>query len=627
MQAAAHSEIAPQYSRGSRLGVLTLCLLCFATWALVHGYQGIFHDAILYTLQALARLDPGALSQDVFLRFGSQDRFTIFSPLYAAAAQWLGAERAAAALTLAFQLALFAGAWALARSVMPRGLALLGVLVLIAVPGYYGPDRVFSCVESFLTPRMAAEALALGGIAAALCERRPLAALLIGAAALIHPIMAAAGIAALLALYAAIPYPRWALIFTLAIAAALTAAAFAMPVGSAWGRFDEAWLMLIRDRSPYLFLSHWQVDDWARVAVALATLGAGGIALPDARARALCRAAGLTTVGGLALTGIACDQLHLVLLTELQPWRWQWLGTAVAALTLPAIVRMGWQSGAVGRTTTVLLLAAWIFASNVFALVSVAAAVAVLAFMRRRTVREARLLFWGACGMLALAIAWRVASNLEFTDAHYLDPNIPLKIRQAMSFARDGSAPAALMALAWWLARPAHGRAASMTLWLAPQAWASWTAREFPPSRVGEFAPFRELVPRGAEVFWAESPLGTWLILGRPSYLSVAQTSGMVFSRRAALEMQRRAVALSSALSPQAFLSWTAGGGGMNVSPRQLEQACDTGEFPYLVTGAVLNAAPIAAVPAERGPAARSIKLYRCPARGDPARGDSVPGN
>jgi hypothetical protein len=176
MQAAAHSEIAPQYSRGSRLGVLTLCLLCFATWALVHGYQGIFHDAILYTLQALARLDPGALSQDVFLRFGSQDRFTIFSPLYAAAAQWLGAERAAAALTLAFQLALFAGAWALARSVMPRGLALLGVLVLIAVPGYYGPDRVFSCVESFLTPRMAAEALALGGIAAALCERRPRAA-------------------------------------------------------------------------------------------------------------------------------------------------------------------------------------------------------------------------------------------------------------------------------------------------------------------------------------------------------------------------------------------------------------------------------------------------------------------
>jgi hypothetical protein len=146
--------------------------------------------------------------------------------------------------------------------------------------------------------------------------------------------------------------------------------------------------------------------------------------------------------------------------------------------------------------------------------------------------------------------------------------------------------------------------AACGCLWLAPQAWASWTAREYPPPRVAEFAPFRALLPRGAEVFWAESPLGTWLILDRPSYLSVAQTSGMVFSRPAALEMQRRASALSSAFSPGAFLSFAAGG-GINGSPRQLEQACGTGEFPYLVTGAVLDAAPIAAV--------SRIKLYRCP--------------
>jgi hypothetical protein len=189
------------------------------------------------------------------------------------------------------------------------------------------------------------------------------------------------------------------------------------------------------------------------------------------------------------------------------------------------------------------------------------------------------------------------------------------------------------MALAWWLAREAHGRAASMTLmllaaaaafgclWLAPQAWASWTARDYPPPRFAEFAPLRDLIPRGAQVFWAESPLGTWLMLDRPSYLSVAQTSGMVFSRPAALEMRRRAVALSSAFSPEAFLGFAAGG-GMNVSPRQLEQACGTGEFPYVVTGAVLDAAPIAAVPAEFGPAAKSIKLYRCPAGGDPPRGN-----
>jgi hypothetical protein len=82
-----------------RLGYAVLALFCAATWALSHSYRGIFHDAGLYTLQALAHLDPGYLGQDVFLRFGSQDRFTIFGALYAGAMH-LGPEPAASLLTL-----------------------------------------------------------------------------------------------------------------------------------------------------------------------------------------------------------------------------------------------------------------------------------------------------------------------------------------------------------------------------------------------------------------------------------------------------------------------------------------------------------------------------------------------
>jgi len=69
----------------SRLGLGVVGLLGIATWALSHSYRGIFHDAGLYTLQALARLHPDSLPEDVFLKFGSQDGFTIFSPIYAAA--------------------------------------------------------------------------------------------------------------------------------------------------------------------------------------------------------------------------------------------------------------------------------------------------------------------------------------------------------------------------------------------------------------------------------------------------------------------------------------------------------------------------------------------------------------
>src|SRR5882757_2402502 len=191
----------PLHSSASRLDSYATSRLCLgvvgligiATWALSHSYRGIFHDAGLYTLQALARLHPDSLAEDVFLKFGSQDGFTIFSPIYAAASRWLGVELAGAALTLVLQWALLAGAWILARAVMPLWVTMFGVAVLIAVPGDYGSDRIFTCIEPFLTPRMAAEALVLGSLAAALRQRTALAVSLGIAAVLIHPIMAMAG--------------------------------------------------------------------------------------------------------------------------------------------------------------------------------------------------------------------------------------------------------------------------------------------------------------------------------------------------------------------------------------------------------------------------------------------------
>jgi hypothetical protein len=87
--------------------------------------------------------------------------------------------------------------------------------------------------------------------------------------------MASAGIAALLCLYVAIPNPR--LTLKLLAVAAAAVAMLVTPLG-AWGRFDPAWLRLVMDRSPYLFLSTWQIDNWSRAAVTLATLSVGLVA-------------------------------------------------------------------------------------------------------------------------------------------------------------------------------------------------------------------------------------------------------------------------------------------------------------------------------------------------------------
>jgi hypothetical protein len=605
-----------------------MVLLWALTWALSHPYKGIFHDAQLYTLQALAHLHPDSLARDVFLRFGSQDRYTLFSPLYAAVIHWIGAEPAAAVLTFTLQLALLLGAAALVATVVPGTPGLVGIAVLIAIPGTYGAGEVFTCIESFVTPRMGAEALVLGSLAAALRERPRLAWALLAPAILLHPVMAGAGLAGLLCLHIAIPRPKLA-VSLLGLATVLLFLASFTPVDSLLGRLDPTWLALIEHRSPYLFLADWSLEDWGRTAVCLATLCVGAVALPlddslkpsAGRARRLARVALLTGLGGLALTLVACDWLHLALPTQLQPWRWLWLTTVVAALLLPAIALTCWRAGLPGKTAVALLVAAWVFGSGIFALAAAALAVATPLLQRLRP-QEARLVLYGAVALLLIATSLRIAGNLLFAEVFYLDPRTPLWIRRIASLIHDGTLPVAIILFAVLLASRPRGTAglivlaalsAVSLLVLLPEVWAAWSQQKFPSAMQAQFAPWRALIPPGKEVFWSESGPEAWVLLERPSYLSVVQTSGLVFSRAAALEMQRRAQALSAVVPPAAFMNFSGGGAGIGPTREQLERVCASGEIDFVVSGVPLGWAPLATLPREVWHPSGGLRLYRCP--------------
>jgi hypothetical protein len=603
----------------SRSGVLAVLCLCVLVWSLSHGYHGIVHDARLYTLQALAYLYPESLSADVFLKYGSQDRFTVFSPLYAAAAKLVGIEPAAALLTLLSQLGLCAAAWYLARTVLPAGAALLGVAVLLALPGDYGADRIFTCVEPFLTPRMGAEALTLLALGAALRGRTLVAVACCVAAALLHPIMAAAGMVALALYYGALPRPRTATAVAVLGAAGLVAGLALWPADGRI-RFDPLWLHLIEARSPYLFVTAWHWEDWSRAAVPLAGLGVAAGYL-DGRARALSGIALLTALAGFALSLLLCDGMHWVLATQLQPWRWQWLATAVAMILLLPTLDVCRRRGPAGLISAALLAAAWIFCGSPYALVPAAAAVLSPAAAGLKA-GEQRLILWGSWGLLAVAVLWRLASTLEFTDVHYLELSIPVWARHAMSLSADGSVPLTVIAVTAWAAGTRRGRALAAgvallavagVVALLPLTLQQWTVAEAPPQHAAGYAAWRARIPVGAEVFWPEAPVESWLLLQRPSYLSIVQTSGIVFSRGAALEMQRRALALEGIVAPEAFLGWSTAGGSLNLSKDQLRRACDAGVFPYLVTRADLGTAPLALIAESGVMFASSRRLYRCP--------------
>jgi|HubBroStandDraft_5_1064220.scaffolds.fasta_scaffold204911_2 hypothetical protein len=82
-----------------------LLLLPMALWCLTHQYHGLVGDSELYEVQALARNDP-SLARVVFLSGASQDRFTVFSPIYALFIRSPGLRTAAISLLVLFKMPL-----------------------------------------------------------------------------------------------------------------------------------------------------------------------------------------------------------------------------------------------------------------------------------------------------------------------------------------------------------------------------------------------------------------------------------------------------------------------------------------------------------------------------------------
>jgi hypothetical protein len=541
----------------SRLALAGFSLCLLAGWMLRHPYLGIsFNDSALYSLQALARLHPESLASDVFLRFGSQDHFTFFSPLFASAIKLLDLEPAAALLTVAGQLAFFSCAWLLARQTMPTRHALLAVGLLIVLPSSYGVDNFFSYVESFLTPRQLAEALVLACLASAVASHRVVASVCLLAAMLLHPIMGFAGVVMLFCMYVAIPRPRLALAAATVLLVGTTLVALVLRAGP-FAPFDPAWLKLIRDFTPYLFPSEWSAESWCRVVVAVVGLAIGALTSPSPVVSRLCRAALLTTVCSVVVTLVYSDLLHVVIFTQMQAWRWLWLVEAIAVLLLPVIVFDCWRTGVPGRITVVLLISAWVLRDYAVSLYIGLFAIACAVAARRLTQsRATRLLLLGSYAMLLIAITISVAAKLSDVafGAHSAD-STPLLLTQ--QWGEDGVFCAAIILVSWWTLERRESLLSALSLAatgivtclvLAPLAWHSWTDFHYTRTLHTAFAPWRAVIPPKAEVIWPGTPVGAWYLLERPSYYSIHQVAGNIFSRAKTTEIHRRAQLVGTAL-------------------------------------------------------------------------------
>ncbi|MCS6890167.1 MAG: hypothetical protein NZN45_00960 [Rhodovarius sp.] len=321
---------------GQRVELWAIGCLAAAAWLAARPYGGVRHDAIFYLALALARPEPSRFAQDLFFLYGSQDRFSLFTSLYAPLVQALGWAAAHPLMLAAGQVLWLGGLWLLMRALFAQPLgAWLGCLGAALLPAAYGPAGLLGYGEPFVTPRLFAEAMGLLALALGLRGRWILAFVAALAAGSLHPIMAMPilGLLGLLLLWG-----RWALVGALALAGGallLAVSLGAVPEVGLLRRMDEEWLGILAARSGFHFPTLWQWQDWARFA---AMILAGGIAALLARGprRRLVLAALAIAVGGMALAVLGGDLAGIQAVVAGQAWRWSWVAAVIVHAVLIA---------------------------------------------------------------------------------------------------------------------------------------------------------------------------------------------------------------------------------------------------------------------------------------------------
>jgi hypothetical protein len=529
-----------------------LTLLPIALWCVTHRYRGLIGDSELYAMQALARLDP-SLGRDVFLSAASQDRYTLFSPVYSLFIRILGLPTAALSLLVLLKVCFYVAAWGVVRKLSDSATAFLSVALLVAAPTEYGAYHVFSVSEDMLTARTAAEALAMMALCLYLRGRGGAALAVAGLGLSFHALMALPMVLLLLSLHVGV---RASAGFALAmVAAVLGAAAISVwapeRVPDFLAVMDPSWLDVVRERSQFVFLKFWRLQDWATNARPILSLSISVLVLHETQARTVGTAALLVGAAGLAIGFIAGTLGPVAIFLQGQAWRWIWVPETIGLLLLaPTLLRM-WRDGARGIVCGALLLGGWT-SSACEGCCWIAVALGLWAWRGHVSARAIPYM-----KVIAVGIGLFILSRLLHNGWAVLwqPPGAGAAGYKGAPLARAvlgaEGLPLALALLAGFGILQSRSLAVRVSIALAlgtvtalaaPSGLKDPRAEGF-DAQVAEFADWRQAIPPGENVFVVPhyySAGFTWFTLQRPSYLTVDQSSGVIFSRATATEIRRR---------------------------------------------------------------------------------------
>ena len=309
----------------------SLFFALLAVNAVALPYRGVVHDSQLYAVQVMNRVEGGAYADDLFFRYGSQDKYSVFSLAVAPLARVLGLETTFFLLYLVFNALLFLAAQRLLTTLFKDRLVVAASLLLLATtPLAYSGWGGLVVNENFVTPRILAIALTAFALERMLKRRYKTALLLLAGAGLMHPLMAFGG-ALVFAGWWAVERFGWrpTLIACAALAAGTAAVLVYPPLGTRlFGPMDGDWRDCARRAVPMNFPSEWSFLDWLHLAAGLFltfVIGLNPCEVPEGR-RIARFALVLGGVSAAAVVGtILAPWLPYALPLQGQPYRALWL--------------------------------------------------------------------------------------------------------------------------------------------------------------------------------------------------------------------------------------------------------------------------------------------------------------
>jgi hypothetical protein len=335
---------------GSRWSLL---LVLLALDALLHPYATFHHDARLYAVQVLNRIQDGYYNHDLFFLHGNQDSYSLFSLVMAPLVAGLGLKASFFLVYLASKALFFYGCLRLFEALVEdRRASTLALLFVAITPLPYGGVETFHVNESFLTPRLTASAVVLLGLERLLARRWVVAAALLIVGLFLHPLMACGGVMIYILVLAGRCLSLRSLLLP-ALPAALAVAILLLRPDLGvrlLGEMDDEWRWLVLRRSPHCFPGEWTALDWARIVAAFGLVSIAATCLPSDRSRC-CWAVAVAGVVGLAASWVAVEW-PFALLLQGQPFRVLWI---VQLLGLPLGFFVVFRLAAESRTFPQLL--------------------------------------------------------------------------------------------------------------------------------------------------------------------------------------------------------------------------------------------------------------------------------